>query len=198
MDFVQFVNQLESFGLTDALLPFLLIFTVIFAILQKVKIFGKDKKNINVIISLIIGLLVVIPHVTQSYPPGQDVVEILNSAIPNVSIIIIAIVMVLILLGVFGSKLEIAGGSLAGWVALLSFLTVGYIFGRSAGWFTYLPNWLQWLDDPETQALVVVLLVFGILIWLVTKEPKDKSGKDEGGFSKLMKELGSSMKKAED
>ena len=179
MDFVQFINSLESMGLTDALLPFLLIFTILFAILQKVQIFGKEKKNINVIISLVIGLLVVIPHVTNSYPPGSDVIEIMNSAIPNVSIVVVAIVMVLILIGVFGSEVNIGGNSLAAWVAIAAFLAVGYIFGRAAGWFAYAPRWLMWLDDPETQALVVVLLVFGILIWLVTKEPnKDKEKKE--------------------
>ena len=193
MDFVQFVGKLESFGLTDALLPFLLIFTLIFAILQKVQIFGKEKKNINVIVALVIGLMVVIPHVTQSYPPGKDVVEIINNAIPNVSIIIVAIIMVLILIGVFGTELDIAGSSLAGWVAFLSFLVVGFIFGRSAGWFTYLPNWLGWLDDPETQALVVILLVFGVLIFFVTKEPKKE--KTDGALGKLFSEIGKSVKK---
>ena len=194
MDFVQFVTQLENFGLTDALLPFLLIFTILFAILQKVQIFGKEKKNINVIVSLVIGLLVVIPHVTNSYPPGSDVVEIMNNAIPNVSIVIVAIVMVLILIGVFGSEVNVGGNSLAAWVAIIAFLAVGFIFGRAAGWFSYMPSWLTWLDDPETQALVVVLLVFGILIWLVTKEPKDKKDKDQSQF---MKDLGSSITRKE-
>jgi len=195
MDFVQVINTLEGFGLTDALLPFLLIFTLIFAILQKVKIFGADKKNINVIISLIMGLLVVIPHVTQSYPPGQDVVEIMNNAIPNVSIVVVAILMVLILIGVLGKRVELGDSSLSGWIAFIAFLAVGFIFGRAAGWFTYMPNWLRFLDDPETQALLVVLLVFGILIWLVTKEPK-KPGKSSGGegLDKFGKEFGKLLK----
>ncbi|MBW2985045.1 hypothetical protein KY313_00105 [Candidatus Woesearchaeota archaeon] len=192
-DFQQFIYGLEQYGLTDALLPFLLIFAVIFAILQKVKIFGKDKKNINVILALVIGLLVVIPHVTNSYPPGQDVVEIMNNAIPNVSIILIAIVMLLILVGVFGSEVDIAGTSLAGWIALASFLVIGFIFGRSAGWFQYWPDWLWWLDDPNTQALVIILLVFGVLIWFVTKEPKGREEK-AGAIKKIGEGLGKIFK----
>ncbi|MBC8444400.1 hypothetical protein H8D83_02325 [Candidatus Woesearchaeota archaeon] len=191
MDFTQFVYTLEGYGLTDALLPFLLIFAVIFAILQKVKIFGKEKKNINVILAVVIGLLVVIPHVTNSYPPGGDIVEIMNNAIPNVSLIIISIIMLLILVGVFGSEIDIVGTSLAGWVAFISLLIVGYIFGRAAGWFEYLPNWLSWLDDPETQALVIILLVFGLLIWFVTKEPKKTT---EGRISNGFKEIGKIFK----
>ena len=193
VDLQQTIYGLEQYGLTDVLLPFLLIFAVVFAILQKVKIFGKDKKNINVILSLVIGLLVVIPHVTNSYPPGQDVVEIMNSAIPNISIILIAIVMLLILVGVFGSEVDIAGTSLAGWIALASFLVVGYIFGRSAGWFQYWPDWLWWLDDPNTQALVVILLVFGVLIWFVTKEPGSRDDK-AGAIKKIGDSLGKIFK----
>lgn len=191
--FQQTIYGLEQYGLTDVLLPFLLVFAVVFAILQKVKIFGSGKKNINVILSLVIGLLVVIPHVTNSYPPGQDVVEIMNSAIPNISIILIAIVMLLILVGVFGSEVSIAGTSLAGWIALASFLVVGYIFGRSAGWFQYWPNWLGWLDDPNTQALVVILLVFGVLIWFVTKEPNSRDDK-AGAIKKIGDSLGQIFK----
>ncbi len=192
MDFVQVIKMLEGFGLTDALLPFLLIFTLIFAILQKVKIFGKEKekKGINIVIALVIALLVIIPHVTNEYPPGKDVVEIMNSAIPNVSLVIVAILMVLILIGVFGSEVDIAGTSLSGWIALAAFLAVGFIFGKSAGWFQRFPSWLGWLDDPETQALVVVLLVFGILIWFVTKEPSEKKGeKQKEGISKLFGDI---------
>ena len=33
---------IESLGLTSVVLPFMLLFTVIFAMLQKAKIFGKD------------------------------------------------------------------------------------------------------------------------------------------------------------
>ncbi len=192
MNFVEVISRLEGFGLTDALLPFLLIFTLMFAVLQKVKIFGKDKKNINVIISVIMGLLVIIPHIMGTYPAGKDVVEIINSAIPSVSLIVVAILMVLILLGVFGSEIDIAGTSLAGWIALLSFGVVTFIFGRAAGWFTYMPNWLSWLDDPDTQAMVIILLVFGMLIWFVTKEPKTDK---EGSLSRIGNELGKIFKK---
>ena len=192
-DFQQTIYGLEQYGLTDVLLPFLLVFAVVFAILQKVKIFGSDKKNINVILSLVIGLLVVIPHVTNSYPAGQDVVEIMNSAIPNVSIILIAIVMLLILVGVFGNEWDIAGTGFASWIAFLSFGIVTYIFGTSAGWFNYWPNWLGWLDDPNTQALVVILLVFGLLIRFVTKEP-NKNTTDTGAFKKMIDNAGKMFK----
>ena len=73
--------------LTDALLPFALIFTVVYSVLLKTKILGTEadgktpRKNFNVIISLIVSLLVVIPHITNQYPVGWDVIEIMNKFI---------------------------------------------------------------------------------------------------------------------
>jgi len=43
----------------ELLLPFLLVFTVIFAILQKTEVLGKGKRQIDAIVSLVIGLIVV-------------------------------------------------------------------------------------------------------------------------------------------
>lgn len=48
---------LQSAFVTELVLPFLLIFTLIFAILEKTKILGDDKKQINAIISLVIGII---------------------------------------------------------------------------------------------------------------------------------------------
>jgi hypothetical protein len=51
-----FLQQLENFGFFQYILPFLLIFAVVYAILGEVPVF-KDKKGPILIISLAIGLL---------------------------------------------------------------------------------------------------------------------------------------------
>jgi len=43
----------------EIILPFLLVFTVVFAILQKTQVLGKDKKQIDAIVALVVGLIVV-------------------------------------------------------------------------------------------------------------------------------------------
>ena len=43
----------------ETILPFLLVFTVVFAILQKSKIFGDGKKQVDAIVALVVGLLVI-------------------------------------------------------------------------------------------------------------------------------------------
>lgn len=161
---------LEQWSLIDVILPFILIFTIIFATLQKAKLFGTDSKKYNLIVSLAIALLVVIPHVTGRYPPGADVVEIMNSAIPSVSIIAVAIIMFLVLIGIFGAEAT-WGGWMSGLILIFSLIAVVWIFGKSAGWWGYMPFFLA---DPDIQALIVIILVFGIIVWFVTAEPGGK------------------------
>ena len=126
-------ENLERIGFVDAVLPFLLIFTVMFAMLQKTKVLGDGKKNFNAIIAIIIGLLVVIPHVTHRYPADGDPVEILNNALPQVSLVIVAVIFLLILIGVFGQESVFLGLAAPGWVMFISIGIILAIFGSSAG-----------------------------------------------------------------
>ncbi|MCX6709653.1 MAG: hypothetical protein NTV63_01715 [Candidatus Woesearchaeota archaeon] len=175
MDLRQIIISLENIGLMDVLLPFLLIFSILFAVLSNIKLFGEEKKNINVIIALVLTLTVIIPHVTGSYPAGADVVDIINKSLPNVSLVIVAVIMLLLLVGVWGIKFQ--GGSLTGMIAFVSIAVVFFIFGSSAGWFK--GNFANLLNaNPETTAVVVSLLVFGVIIWLVTSEPRRTGGEN--------------------
>lgn len=171
--------MLKEMGVADIILPFVLVFTIVFAILQKVKLFGDPKKtkNFNVIIALVMGMAVIFPHVLGYYPPGSDIVDIINSALPNVSIVLIAVLMALLIIGILGKRFELAGNSLSGWIALGAFGVVLWIFGSSAGWWD-LPSFLYFVSaNQDLTALVIVILVFAMVIWFITKDeetPKEK------------------------
>ena len=124
-----FLRTLQDWGLIDVLLPFLLIFTIIFAILQKTKILGEDKKNLSVVVAVVVGLLVVVPHVTGRFPANADPVLIINDALPQVSIVLVAVIFLLILIGVFGQDYVFLGVSMPGWITLISFVIILLIFG---------------------------------------------------------------------
>jgi hypothetical protein len=189
--FVDFFRYLDNLGLLDSLLPFLLVFTITFAILQKSKILGAGKKNFNVVIAMVIGLTVVIPHITGTYPPGQDIVLIMNDALPHVSIVLVAIVMALLIIGLLGGESKWMGGSLSGWLALGAFALIIYIFGASAGWWQDLGDeWGLW--NSETVSLIIIILVFAVVIWYITKSDSDADKASKG--MNYMKELGEMFK----
>ena len=198
MYFENFIATLDAWGVTDVLLPFVLVFTIVFATLQKTKILGEGKKQYNVIVSLVMGLAVVIPHVVGRYPFNFDPVDVINRALPQVSIIVVAIVMLLLIIGVFGNEIEIANTPLSGWVVILAIIAVVLIFGSAVGWF-YLPIWLGFLSNPELQALIIMILVFGIIIWFITKEDKttEKEKDEASGLNKLVQGFGKIMREKE-
>lgn len=179
LDFRGMIMNLEYMGVLDVVLPFILVFTLVFAVLQKTKILGEDenkkpRKNFNVIIALVMALAVIIPHVTGSYIYGVDVVEVINSAIPNIALLVVGIVMVMLVTGVFGKPLDTSKSYMGGGIVALSILAVGIIFAVSAGWIgrTYIPRWLYFLYNPQFQTLVITLIVFALIIHFITKEEK--------------------------
>ena len=163
------VLTLENLGLTDVLLPFLLIFTLIFAVLQKTKILGDEKKNLNTMIALVIALLVVIPHVTNSYPPDQDVVTIMNTALPQVSLLVVAIIMLIVILGIFGPQGRWAGGTGSGLAAIIGIVGIVWIFGAASGFFGGW-DWFVSTFGEDGVTLAIVIIVFAIVIFAITRD----------------------------
>ena len=136
-------------------------------------VLGIGHKNYNVMVALIMGLLVIIPHITGSYPPGMDVVSIVNQALPNISMIVIAAMMLLMLIGIFGAESRWIGSSLSGWIAILAFFSVVAIFGSAAGFFGNFSAY-NYIEE-DTLMMIAIILVFGIVVWYITKEPGEES-----------------------
>src|SRR3989344_5921588 len=124
VNFVDLFLYLDRLGVLDSLIPFILIFTIVFATLEKSQILGIGKKGMNTLVAMSMGLLVVIPHIIGRYPPNADPVLIMNKAIPNLSIVMIAVIMVLIIAGVFG--FQFIGGGLTGGVLIFAAVAVIY------------------------------------------------------------------------
>src|SRR3989338_5287256 len=179
----EFARVLDRWNI-EVVLVFLLIFVIIYAILQKTKILGEAKKNLNIVVAMVVGLLVVIPHVTGRFPPNADPVIIIQDALPSISIVLVAIIFLLILIGVFGQEKIFLGMSMPGWIAFFSFAVVLIVFGGAAGWWSgYFGQTLEQFVGAESIAVVIMLLVFGIIIAWVTSDSKES---DERSTMKRM------------
>ncbi|MEM3154042.1 MAG: hypothetical protein QW165_00545 [Candidatus Woesearchaeota archaeon] len=174
-------QTLADWGFVDAILPFILIFVLVFAILQKIGMFkddkGKPDRKINGLLALVIAALVVVPHVVQLYPPDQDPINIINQFLPSTAVILVAILAVILLLGLAGAEIP----SVLQWlIALfaLGFLIVMILMAVIPGFF---PTF-YWLQDPAIQALLIILLVMALVAWFVIREP------GEGDFKGWIKD----------
>ena len=90
--FREVLEFFERLGIYDVILPFLLVFTLVFAIFERTKVLGTEKldgeetskKNLNAMTSFVIAFLVV---------ASAQMVSIINSALPKI--------VILLFLGVF-------------------------------------------------------------------------------------------------
>ncbi len=173
-DMTDIIASLEKSGFYEVLLPFLLIFTVIFAVLQKVKLFGQNSKNINIVVSLIIAFFVVrVP----------SIINTINMFLPKVSLLVLILLMILLVLGIFGASAE---GMTGGWLfIMMAVAIVGLIWAiTSSVPGIQLPSWLK-LNKGDIQIIgFVVALILGI--YFITKG--DNNGVDWG---KVQKAFGS-------
>ena len=98
------IEFLKDFGLFDVVLPFLLVFTFVFAILEKTRVLGTEtdgkspKKNLNAMVSFVFAFLVVATN---------KIVTAINEALPNVVLLIVIFITFLIVIGVFFKTGEI-------------------------------------------------------------------------------------------
>jgi hypothetical protein len=185
--FGDLIRDLEQFQIVDMLI-FLLIFTILFAVLSKTRIFGEGKKNINVGVALLFSLVVLFVHFTQYLPPTQDPFEILKKALPQVSLLVVAIISLMILIGVFAHDKIMLGLTAPGWIGFFSIASIVFIFGAAAGWWA--PNFmgfLQGIFGEDSIMLVIMILIFGVIIAFIT-------GPDTEGVG-TMKRLGIELPK---
>ncbi|PIN76157.1 hypothetical protein COV17_03155 [Candidatus Woesearchaeota archaeon CG10_big_fil_rev_8_21_14_0_10_36_11] len=161
----------QTFGVMDFILPFLLVFTIIFAVTAFVPLF-KDHKNFRVVIALILGLIFVAPHVMGTYPLGYDPVQVMNEAIPSISLVAVAAVMLLLLMGIFGTDFSKKAAPI---IAIAAIGFIAYIFGASLNFWTGPYEAFSWWTE-ETTELLIIILAFGLVVWLITKEPNKGKG----------------------
>ena len=159
------IQNWQQLGLYDIILPFLLIFTISYAVLQKVMIFGKGAKKINVIIALVIALL----FLQNSY-----LIFILQRFLPNMSLVMVVVLMFLLLVGIVGGQEGFKGFAdkmltIAFFLAIiitLVALSTDFFPGTSGygilSWFYVL------FPDPATQSTIILVIMIIVIIAFVT------------------------------
>jgi len=149
-----FIREIEYWGLSDVLLPFMLIFMIIFAILSKSKILG-ERKGVNMAVAFVMGLTPVVLHVTHRVPRQWDVVEIMNNAIPGIALVVIALIALVILLATFGGGFDKQFKA-----ATIGFWSIGLIV-------VFIVNSTRYVE--KNIAFIVSLFAIGIMIFSTFK-----------------------------
>ena len=154
----------------DYILPFVLVFTLIFAILQKTQLLGEGKKQIDSLIGLMVGLILI------AFPFSRNIVVELMPFLA-VSAVILLVFMLLYGFIMGKNKGDVLGVAWIKWVLIvivaLALITVVLMIG---GWWDYVYD-LFFKREASSQVWVNILLIVvlaGAVIAVLV-------GKDKGG-----------------
>ena len=180
---IQFLDRL---GVYEILLPFLLIFTLVYAILEKTKVFGTEtineveypKKNLNSMFAFVTSFFVV---------ASSRLVATINEAIANMVILLLLGICFLLLAGVFHTgkeEYELAKGY-RNIFMIIMFVGILAIFLHAIKTKTGTP-WLYFAwgfllnnyDAPAFGALILTAMLVFMMMW-ITRSPKEEESKEK-------------------
>lgn len=181
---IQFFGEL---GIYDVILPFLLVFTIVFAVLEKTKLFGTEKigdreypkKNLNSIVAFVAAFLVV---------ASTRLVAAINESVANVVLLLLLSICFLLLIGSFykeGEPVSLEGK----WRSLfmvIMFLGVVLIFLQAIkvdnrGIVQYVYDYLMvnWQSNFTASVIFIIFIVI-FMVW-VTASPSAPTPPSSGG-----------------
>lgn len=183
------ISFLEKLGVYDVILPFLLVFTIMFAILEKTKLFGEEeidgkkytRKNLNSMAAFVIAFLVI---------ASTQLVEAITQISAHIVIVLMLSIFFLLLVGSFYEEGEIGKKGLKEkWArntfVVIIFFSIIFIFLNA------LPagkgkTWLEWLFEGtgkavSSQALGSIVLIILIIIFIkfITKSKDESENKQQ-------------------
>ncbi len=175
------IDFLGRLGVYDILLPFLLVFTLTFAFLEKTKVLGVEiitdkegeghtytRKNLNAIVAFCIGFFVI---------ASSQLVRVISEVMANVVIVIVTAVSFMLTVGVYhtGEKEMGVLDKWKPWLWGVSALAVLLIIFNALGWLDVIYAFaIQSYQSTWFSAIILVLVIIGLMAF-ITKEPKPAS-----------------------
>ncbi|MBI2669083.1 hypothetical protein HYX14_04545 [Candidatus Woesearchaeota archaeon] len=166
------ITFLDQIGVYDIILPFLLVFTIVFAILEKTKILGTEKvgdktttkKNLNAMVAFVVAFLVI---------ASTQLVKVVNEVMANVVLLLILSVCFLMLVGSFYGDKEFTLADSPGWVKFFMFFMfagIVLIFLNALDWLKYALELLKaW--PAEWASTIIFLIVIAVFLFYIVREP---------------------------
>ncbi|MBN2459311.1 hypothetical protein JXB28_03415 [Candidatus Woesearchaeota archaeon] len=177
------IGFMGELGVYDVVLPFLMIFTLVFAILEKTKIYGTEKiggqeytrKNLNGMTAFVMAFFVV---------ASTRLVAVINEVLASTVLLLLLSVCFLLLAGSFHSGKEeffLKGG----WNKLfmfIMFIGIVLIFLHALGWLDII--WVSLIhnfDSVITSTIVLLVIVVVAIVYITGGFDKKKSGGSKEG-----------------
>ena|SRR3989338_3091139 len=178
---------LDKLGVYDVILPFLLVFTIVYAILDKTKVLGTEKiggvdwprRNLNSMVAFVMAFLVV--------ASGQ-LVALINEAMANIVVLMLVSISYMMLIGTLLGTKEIVLEKNTGLYVFMYVNLVGVILiflhaiptGDGSNWLAVILDFFatNWQRDYVGAVLLIIAVVF-FMRWIVGTNAPPKEEKKE-------------------
>jgi len=151
---------------TEMLLPFLLVFVVVFAILQKSKVLGDKKAQMDSMVALVIGLILI------GVPGPRDIIVAL---MPWMAVGVAVILVFLILYGFVAG--DLSGEKTPAWMKIVfgilaGVFTVGVVVYVTGFWNTVQGWFSDGMSDIWTNIFMIVLVLGAMAVAIFSGKGK--------------------------
>ncbi|MGV8152366.1 MAG: hypothetical protein ACP5OG_04745 [Candidatus Nanoarchaeia archaeon] len=154
---------------THVILPWILVFTLVFAVLQKTKLLGDGKKQIDAIISAVIGLILV------AFPYPRDIIVQL---MPFLAVLLVVFFVFMLSYGfIFGNT---SGDPLQKWVKVALAIVLGIalviaLLVFSGTWGIVYDYTLGGSDKGIIGNVLMVVVIAGVIIAVLVGAKEKKT-----------------------
>lgn len=172
----QMLQNMQSMGFFLYLFPFLLALAITYGAMQ-FALGDRLEKSARGLISIIIGFFVMLYSSWNIW-----VVEFFANYFGSSIVIMTGILVVAIMLGLAGYKIEDLFKTRGKWVFVLGIILIAVMvfFGAGAGWLIPVPIWST-SSEIWTVALFIIILV--IAMWFLSGGADSKGGGNAGAAS---------------
>ncbi len=174
------VEFLYKLGVYDVVLPFLLVFTLVYAFLEKTKVLGVEtyynedqskswkgsRRNLNAMIAFVTAFFVI---------ASSQLVAIINQTLAHTVLLLLLGFCFMLVAGSFYGEAGDKGFELTGtWrniFLVITFVAIVFIFFNALGWLQPIYRWVTSIWSSEgTAAFILVALIVGFIMW-IGKDP---------------------------
>lgn len=169
------ISFLDQLGVFDIVLPFFLVFTLVFAYLEKTKVFGTQtykssdsgdtyelpRKNLNSVVSLTTAFFVV---------ASSQLVSIVSEVASQTVLVLMLGFSFTLVVGAFHEETEDGFYLSGGWATLfqvIAFVAIAFIFLNALGWLEVISDFLEDSLTNEAASTALMVLILAGLIWFV-------------------------------
>ncbi|MEM4756043.1 MAG: hypothetical protein QW594_02830 [Candidatus Woesearchaeota archaeon] len=177
----------DKLGIYDVVLPFLLVFSVVYAILDKTRVFGTEqvgdkktpKRNINAMVAFVTAFFVV---------ASTKLVAAISQAMANVVLVLLLIVMFLMLIGAFfkdGEAVYLKEGAWRTTFMVVVLILIILIFLHAiptddgSNWLFVFWGWLQtYWDSTAIASIILLIVLIALLLYITGSNEKEHKKSD--------------------